>query len=69
MLSRRSVSYREFNARTDALAAVLAERGVGPESLVAVFLERSVELVVALHAMLDECQDLLADLPEGETDA
>ena len=48
----RSVSYREFNARTDALAAVLVERGVGPESLVAVFLERSVELVVALHAIM-----------------
>jgi DNA-binding MarR family transcriptional regulator len=25
--------------------------------------------VVALHALLDECQDLLADVPEGETDA
>ncbi|MBE7370129.1 winged helix-turn-helix transcriptional regulator [Ramlibacter sp. HM2] len=25
--------------------------------------------VVALHALLDECQDLLADLPEGEADA
>ena len=24
--------------------------------------------VVALHALLDECQQLLADLPEGETD-
>lgn len=24
--------------------------------------------VVALHALLDECQDLLADLPEGEPD-
>lgn len=24
--------------------------------------------VAALHALLDECQDLLADLPEGETD-
>ena len=24
--------------------------------------------VVALHALLDECQDLLADLPEGEID-
>jgi DNA-binding MarR family transcriptional regulator len=24
--------------------------------------------VVALHALLDECQDLLADLPEGDTD-
>jgi DNA-binding MarR family transcriptional regulator len=25
--------------------------------------------VVALHALLDECQELLADVPEGETDA
>jgi DNA-binding MarR family transcriptional regulator len=25
--------------------------------------------VVALHALLDECQDLLADVAEGETDA
>jgi DNA-binding MarR family transcriptional regulator len=25
-----------------------------------------VERVVALHALLDECQELLADLPEGE---
>lgn len=25
-----------------------------------------VQRVVALHALLDECQDLLADLPEGE---
>jgi hypothetical protein len=24
--------------------------------------------VVALHALLDECQDLLADVAEGETD-
>ena len=48
----RQLTYREFNARTDALAGLLIARGVGPESLVAVFLERSVELVVALHAIL-----------------
>lgn len=46
------LSYREFNARVDVLAALLVERGVGVESLVAVFLERSFELVVALHAIL-----------------
>jgi DNA-binding MarR family transcriptional regulator len=27
-----------------------------------------VRRVVALHALLDECQDLLADLPEGDID-
>jgi hypothetical protein len=25
--------------------------------------------VVALHALLDECQDLLADLPDGDLHA
>jgi hypothetical protein len=24
--------------------------------------------VIELHTLLDQCQDLLADLPEGETD-
>jgi DNA-binding MarR family transcriptional regulator len=27
-----------------------------------------VRRVVALHSLLDECQDLLADLPEGDGD-
>lgn len=27
------------------------------------------ERVVALHALLDECQDLLADLPDGDLHA
>ena len=48
----RRLSYGEFTARTDALASQLVELGVGPESLVAVFLERSFELVVALHSIL-----------------
>jgi hypothetical protein len=27
-----------------------------------------VHRVIALHALLDDCQDLLADLPDGEPD-
>jgi DNA-binding MarR family transcriptional regulator len=27
-----------------------------------------VQRVIALHALLDDCQDLLADLPDGEPD-
>ncbi|MEU3650018.1 amino acid adenylation domain-containing protein [Lentzea sp. NPDC034063] len=37
----------------DSLAAVLRDRGVGPETLVAVYLERSVAQVVALRAVLE----------------
>ncbi|MFD8008563.1 non-ribosomal peptide synthetase, partial [Streptomyces mirabilis] len=47
-----SVSYRELNERANRLARLLVRRGVGPESLVAVAMDRSVELVVALLAVL-----------------
>ncbi|MFF8783269.1 amino acid adenylation domain-containing protein, partial [Streptomyces sp. NPDC015140] len=45
------VSYGELDERASRLAGVLAGRGVGPESVAAVMLERSVELVVTLLAV------------------
>ncbi|MEP7121093.1 MAG: non-ribosomal peptide synthase/polyketide synthase [Byssovorax sp.] len=47
-----SLTYRELDRRTNQLARALVKRGVGPEVLVGVCLERSIELVVALHAVL-----------------
>ncbi|MFB7876376.1 AMP-binding protein [Nocardia sp. NPDC056064] len=46
------LSYGELAERVDALAAVLADHGVGPETTVAVSLPRSIELVVAVHAVI-----------------
>ncbi|MFF2393835.1 AMP-binding protein [Nocardia sp. NPDC058114] len=46
------LTYGELAERVDALAAALLEHGVGPETTVAVSLPRSVELVVAVHAVL-----------------
>jgi non-ribosomal peptide synthetase component F len=47
-----SLSYAELNARANRLARLLVERGVRPETLVAVRMHRSAELVVALLAVL-----------------
>ncbi len=46
------LSYGELGARADALAVRLVARGVGPETTVAVSLPRSVDLVVAVHAVI-----------------
>ena len=48
VFGHRQVSYRELNERANKLAHHLRQRGVGPDVLVGVCLNRSPELVVAL---------------------
>lgn len=48
----RHLSYRELNRKANQLAHRLRERGVRPETLVAVCMERSLEVVIALLAIL-----------------
>ncbi|NRR24830.1 non-ribosomal peptide synthetase [Brevibacillus sp. MS2.2] len=48
----QSLTYRELNRKTNQLARVLVERGVGPGVTVGVMLERSVDMMVALLAIL-----------------
>ncbi|WP_437742531.1 amino acid adenylation domain-containing protein [Sorangium sp. So ce1504] len=46
------LSYRELNERANQVAHALRKRGVGPDVLVAIAAERSVELVVGLLGIL-----------------
>lgn len=48
----QSLTYRELNSRANQLAHHLRGRGVGPEKLVVLFAERSLELVVGLLGIL-----------------
>ncbi|MET7945121.1 amino acid adenylation domain-containing protein [Streptomyces sp. NPDC005302] len=48
----RELSYRELDERSNQLAHRLVDLGVGPEAPVAVLMERSVDLVVALLGVL-----------------
>ncbi|MFJ6775801.1 amino acid adenylation domain-containing protein, partial [Kitasatospora sp. NPDC091257] len=52
VLGDARLTYAELAERSDALAALLVRHGVGPETSVAVCLERSLDLVVALLAVL-----------------
>ncbi|MGU3499521.1 non-ribosomal peptide synthase/polyketide synthase [Mycobacterium sp. C31M] len=47
-----SIDYRELDARLTRMAGLLANRGIGPESTVALAIPRSITAVVALFAVL-----------------
>src|SRR2546423_716638 len=46
------VTYRELDERANALAAQLIARGVGPDAIVALICERSIEMIVAILGVL-----------------
>jgi non-ribosomal peptide synthetase component F len=46
------LTYRELDERSNQLAHYLREQGVGPETIVAICVERSVEMVVGLLGVL-----------------
>jgi len=52
IFEEEEVSYGELNARANRLAHRLRALGMGPEVLVGIFVERSVEMVVGLLAIL-----------------
>jgi amino acid adenylation domain-containing protein len=51
-LADRSLSYRELNDRANQMAAHLRTFGVGPDQLVALYMEHSIEVVCAMLGVL-----------------
>ncbi|SNT51314.1 non-ribosomal peptide synthetase [Rhodococcoides kyotonense] len=47
-----SLTYAEFDARANRVARYLVSRGIGPESLVAVAMRRSLDLMVGLYGVI-----------------
>ncbi|HYY16495.1 MAG TPA: amino acid adenylation domain-containing protein, partial [Gammaproteobacteria bacterium] len=52
VFENEQLTYRELNRRANQLAHYLQQLGVGPEVLVSVFMERSLELVIGLYGIL-----------------
>ena len=48
----KQLTYRELNGRANQLANFLRSLGVGPEVLVGIFMERSLEMVIAIYGIL-----------------
>jgi amino acid adenylation domain-containing protein len=48
----KSITYQELNAKANQLANYLRKSGVGRNSLVALYLERSVELIISILAIV-----------------
>nr|QPI18727.1 nonribosomal peptide synthetase [Chromobacterium vaccinii]UTQ11565.1 NRPS [Chromobacterium vaccinii] len=71
IFERQSLSYAALNARANQLCRVLLAHGVGPDDVVAVALPRSIELVVALLAVVKSGAAYLpldADYPRERLD-
>ena len=48
----KEISYRELNKRANQLARVLREKGVGPDKIVGIMVERSLEMIVGIMGIL-----------------
>ncbi|MBK9050338.1 MAG: LLM class flavin-dependent oxidoreductase [Chloroflexi bacterium] len=62
------LTYRQLNSRANQLAHYLQQQGVGPESCVGLYLDRSLELMVALLAVLKAGAAYLPLDPDYPTD-
>uniref|UniRef100_UPI0010F61ACD non-ribosomal peptide synthetase n=1 Tax=Gordonia sp. ALPHA2A TaxID=2502231 RepID=UPI0010F61ACD len=64
----RTLTHREFAARVATLARELIALGIGPEDCVAVCMPRSIELVIAVHAVLAAGGQYMPVAPDAPSD-
>ncbi len=61
------LTYQEFNERANQFAHYIIAQGAGPENIIGVFMERSLEMVIALYGIMKAGAAYLpleSDLPE-----
>ncbi|MCK4261028.1 MAG: amino acid adenylation domain-containing protein, partial [Halanaerobiales bacterium] len=52
VIEQKHLTYQELNVRANQLARVLRQRGVKPDKVVAIMLERSLEMIIAIMGIL-----------------
>ncbi|MBB6716467.1 non-ribosomal peptide synthetase [Clostridium gasigenes] len=52
VFENEEISYKELNERANSLARVLREKGVGPDYVVGIMAERSINMIVGIMAVL-----------------
>ncbi|MBO3287513.1 AMP-binding protein, partial [Paenibacillus polymyxa] len=52
VFEHQRLTYQELNERANSLARMLQAQGVGPDKLVGLMVQRSVEMIVGLLAVL-----------------
>ncbi|MCP4156382.1 MAG: AMP-binding protein, partial [bacterium] len=57
------ISYRQLNEKANRLAGILIQKGVTPGTIVALLVERSLEMIVAIYAILKTGAAYLPILP------
>ncbi|MDQ1352897.1 MAG: tyrocidine synthetase, partial [Acidobacteriota bacterium] len=65
------ITYRQLNEQSDRLAGVLIEKGVLPDTIVGLMMERSVEMIIGILGILKSCGAYLPidpDYPQERID-
>ncbi|NOY60223.1 MAG: amino acid adenylation domain-containing protein [Calditrichaeota bacterium] len=65
---KESITYNELNERANQLAHLLCERGIGVEDRVAIYLERSIEMIISMLAVMKAGGAYVPIDPEYPTD-